>query len=81
MILSYLKEWWIASTLLVRSGACGSSRLWFFLRAWPSSGDTIPNRLGEFRETRKSNERIGIAAYGHSGGKPGATGVERRQPG
>src|SRR5271157_420247 len=42
-----------------------------------SSGDTIPNRLGEFRGIRESNERIDIAAYGHPAGRPGATGVER----
>jgi len=33
--------------------------------------------LGEFREIRESNERTGIAAYGHPAGAPGATGVER----
>ena len=30
-----------------------------------SSGDTIPNCLGEFREIK---ERTGIAAYGHPAG-------------
>ena len=39
--------------------------VWIF--RWESSGDTIPNRLGEFREIRESNERVGIAAYGHPG--------------
>src|SRR5208337_3146378 len=38
-----------------------------------SSGDTIPNCLGEFREIRESKERTGIAAYGHPAGTPGAT--------
>jgi Flp pilus assembly pilin Flp len=33
----------------------------------PSSGDTIPNCLGEFREIRESKQRTGIAAYGHPG--------------
>ncbi len=39
-----------------------------------SSGDTIPNCLGEFREIK---ERTGIAAYGHPAGTPEQTGVER----
>ena len=47
---------------------------------WESSGDTIPERLGEFREIRECNERIGIAAYGHPPGRPGTTGVERLRP-
>src|SRR5208283_3456938 len=47
---------------------------------WRSSGDTIPNCWGEFREIRKSKERRGIAAYGHPAGTPGATGVERLRP-
>ena len=47
---------------------------------WESSGDTIPERLGEFREIRESNEKIGIAAYGHPPGRPGTTGVERLRP-
>ena len=42
-----------------------------------SSGDTIPNCLGEFREIRESKQRTGIAPYGHPAGTPGATGVER----
>ena len=42
-----------------------------------SSGDTIPNRLGEFREIK---ERTGIAAYGHSAGTSEQTGVERLHP-
>ncbi len=29
-----------------------------------SSGDTIPNCLGEFREIRESKQRTGIAPYG-----------------
>src|SRR5271157_4403009 len=45
-----------------------------------SSGDTILNRLGEFREIRESNERTGIAAHGHPAGTPGAPGVERLRP-
>ena len=43
----------------------------------PSSGDTIPNCLGELGEIR---ERTGIAADGHPAGAPGATGVERLRP-
>ena len=39
-----------------------------------SSGDTIPNCLGEFREIK---ERAGIATYGHRAGTPEATDVER----
>ena len=39
-----------------------------------SSGDTIPNCLGEFWEI---NERTGIAAYGHPAGTPEQAGVER----
>jgi len=42
--------------------------------------DITPDRLGEFREIRESNERISIAAYGHPAGTPGATGVERLRP-
>ncbi|MGA2706686.1 MAG: hypothetical protein ABSH35_37225, partial [Isosphaeraceae bacterium] len=42
--------------------------------------DTMPDRWGEFREIRRSNEGIGIAAYGHPAGGPGATGVERLRP-
>src|SRR5208337_3672291 len=45
-----------------------------------SSGNTITNRLGEFREIRESNERTGIAAHGHPAGTPGAPGVERLRP-
>ncbi len=45
-----------------------------------SSGDTIPNYLGEFREIRESNERAGIASDGHQTGRPGAPGVERLRP-
>src|SRR5271157_3094008 len=45
-----------------------------------SSGDTIPNCLGEFREIRESKQRAGIALYGHPAGTPGATGVERLRP-
>ena len=45
-----------------------------------SSGDTIPNCWGEFREIRKSKERRGIAASGHPAGTPGPTGVERLRP-
>ncbi len=33
-----------------------------YLTAWTSSGDTIPNCLGEFREIRESNERTSVAA-------------------
>jgi len=40
------------TTIVVRPTAVGSS------------GDTIPNRLGEFREIRESKERTGVAAYG-----------------
>ena len=42
-----------------------------------SSGDTIPNCLGEFREIRESKQGIGITPYGHPAGTPGATGVDR----
>jgi len=42
-----------------------------------SSGDTIPNCWGEFREIRKRKEKRGIAADGRPAGMPGATGVER----
>src|SRR5271157_2183306 len=45
--------------------------------AQASCGDTIPDRLGDFREIRESNERIVIVAYGHLPGTPGATGLER----
>ena len=45
-----------------------------------SSGYTIPNCLGEFREIRESKQRTGIAADGHPAGAPGATGVERLRP-
>src|SRR5208282_2751284 len=45
-----------------------------------SSGNTIPNRLGEFREIRESNERIGIVADARPAGTPGATGVECIRP-
>ncbi len=51
----------------VHEGLCGPG----------SSGDTIPNCLGEFREIR---ERRGIAVDGHPAGAPGATGVERLRP-
>ncbi len=40
-----------------------------------SSGDTIPNCLGKFREIK---ERTGITAYGHPAGTPEQTGVKRR---
>ena len=39
-----------------------------------SSGDTIPNCLGEFREIK---ERTGIVTFGHPAGTPEQTGVER----
>jgi len=42
--------------------------------------DTMPDRLGEFRGIRESNERIGIAAYGHPAGTLGARGVGRLRP-
>jgi len=42
--------------------------------------DTTPDRLGEFREIRESNERISVAAYSQPAGTPGATGVERLRP-
>src|SRR5208283_5091486 len=45
-----------------------------------SSGDTIPNCLGEFREIRESEQRTGIAPYGQPAGTLGATGVERLRP-
>src|SRR5208337_1104440 len=45
-----------------------------------SSGDTIPNCLGEFREIRENKQRTGIALYGHPAGTPGAAGVERLRP-
>jgi hypothetical protein len=45
-----------------------------------SSGDTIPNCLGEFREIRESKQRTGMAPYGHPAGTPGATGVQRLRP-
>jgi hypothetical protein len=32
-----------------------------------SSGDTIANCLGEFRQIRESRQRTGIAPYGPSG--------------
>src|SRR5271157_5750204 len=35
-----------------------------------SSGDTIPNCVGEFREIRESKQRTGIAPYGHPAGAP-----------
>ena len=38
-----------------------------------SSGDTIPNCLGEFREIRESKQRTGIAPYSHPAGTLGAT--------
>ncbi len=45
-----------------------------------SSGDTLPNCLGEFREIRESNGRTGIAADVHQAGTPRAAGVEHLQP-
>ena len=42
--------------------------------------DTTPDRLGEFREIKESDEKTGIAAYGHPAGRLGATGVERLRP-
>ena len=45
-----------------------------------SSGDTIPNCLGEFREIRESNREQALRADGHPAGTPGATGVERLRP-
>ena len=50
------------------------------LQEFRSSGDTIPNCLGEFREIRESKQRTGIAPYGHPAGTLGATGVERLRP-
>ena len=44
-----------------------------------SSGDTIPNCLGELGEIRGAG-RTGIAADGHPAGTPGATDVERLLP-
>ena len=41
---------------LPNSGATG------YLALVSSSGDTIPNCLGEFREIRESNERTSVAA-------------------
>src|SRR5271157_3881185 len=45
-----------------------------------SSGDTIPNCLGELAEIRDSKERTGIAADGHRASTRGVTGVERLRP-
>src|SRR5271157_4748976 len=42
--------------------------------------DTTPDRLGEFRGIRESNERISVAAYSHPAGTSGAPGVERLRP-
>ncbi len=39
--------------------------------------DTMPDRLGEFRGIRESNERISMAAYSHPAVTSGALGVER----
>ena len=54
-----------------------------FDRPWEvieSPVDTTPDRLGEFREIRESNERISVAAYSQPAGTPGATGVEHLRP-
>ena len=45
-----------------------------------SSGDTVPNFWGEFREIRESKQRTGIAADVHRAGTPRVAGVERLLP-
>jgi len=45
-----------------------------------SSVDTIPDRLGESPDIRKSNEKVVIAADSHSAGTPEASGIERPRP-
>ncbi len=45
-----------------------------------SSGDTMPNCLGEFREIREGKQRTGIAPYVRPAGTLGAGGVECLRP-